>query len=166
MARVKLIQEKSDLPSQYHDVFNELAALRGRISGPSSVVLHSIDLAHPWNGISEFLHRKSIVEPEYAELAVCTSARAWDCAYVWAAHVPAALQAGVSQGAIDAIAAFRDRHPNGDTLVVAGGVAARPAVALSASMQAVTPSARPSCRVRISAAAAHSASPTSTAIEQ
>ncbi len=108
MARVKLIQEKSDLPSRYHDVFDELASLRGRISGPSSVVLHSPELAHPWNGISEFLHRSSIVEPEYAELGVCTSARAWDCGYVWSAHVPAALQAGVSQDAIDAIASFRD----------------------------------------------------------
>jgi hypothetical protein len=63
MARVKLIVNKEDLAPEPHALFDRLAALRGRISGPSTVVLHSPGLARPWNEISEYLHRESIVEP-------------------------------------------------------------------------------------------------------
>jgi 4-carboxymuconolactone decarboxylase len=108
MARVKLIVNRDDVAAKDHALFDELAALRGRISGPSTIVLHSPGLARPWNEISEFLHRHSIVEPEYAELAVCATARERDCGYIWNAHVPLARKAGVSVATIDAV---RDRRP-------------------------------------------------------
>src|SRR5512138_785677 len=63
MARVKLIVNRKDVAPEHHALFDTLAALRGRISGPSTVVLHSPGLAGPWNEISEYLHRQSIVEP-------------------------------------------------------------------------------------------------------
>jgi 4-carboxymuconolactone decarboxylase len=108
MARVKLIVNRDDVAPKDHALFDELAALRGRISGPSTVVLHSPGLARPWNEISEFLHRHSIVEPEHAELAVCATARERDCGYIWNAHVPLARKAGVPVATIDAV---RDRRP-------------------------------------------------------
>jgi 4-carboxymuconolactone decarboxylase len=108
MARVKLIVNRDDVAAKDHALFDELAALRGRISGPSTVVLHSPGLARPWNEISEFLHRQSIVEPEHAELAVCATARERDCVYIWNAHVPLARKAGVPAATIDAV---RDRRP-------------------------------------------------------
>jgi hypothetical protein len=70
MARVKLIVDKEDVAPEHYALFDALAALRGRISGPSTVVLHSPGLARPWNEISEYLHRESLVEAEHAELAV------------------------------------------------------------------------------------------------
>jgi len=63
-----------DVAPEHHAIFDELAAMRGRISGPSSVVLHSPALARPWNEISEYLHRDSVVEAQDAELAVVASA--------------------------------------------------------------------------------------------
>ena len=108
MARVKLIVNRDDVAPKDHALFDELAALRGRISGPSTVVLHSPGLARSWNEISEFLHRQSIVEPAHAELAVCATARERDCAYIWNAHVPLARKAGVPAATIDAV---RDRLP-------------------------------------------------------
>lgn len=108
MARVKLIVNRDDVAAKDHALFDELAALRGRISGPSTVVLHSPGLARPWNEISEYLHRHSIVEPQHAELAVCATARERDCAYIWNAHVPLATKAGVPTATIDAV---RDRRP-------------------------------------------------------
>jgi 4-carboxymuconolactone decarboxylase len=105
MPRVKLIQNKEDMAPEHGALFDELAALRGRISGPSTIVLHSAGLARPWNEISEYLHRDSIVEPQLAELAVSATAREYDCAYIWNAHVPAARKAGVSE---ETIAAVRD----------------------------------------------------------
>jgi len=107
MARVKLIVSRDDIAAEHHALFDELAALRGRISGPSTVVLHSPGLARPWNEISEFLHRHSVVEPSHAELAVCATAREKDCGYIWNAHVPLARKAGVSATTIDLV---RDRR--------------------------------------------------------
>jgi 4-carboxymuconolactone decarboxylase len=108
MARVKLLQNKEDLAPEHAGLFDELAALRGRISGPSTVVLYSPGLARRWNEISEYLHRESVVEGRYAELAVSVTAREYDCAYIWAAHVPSARRAGVSE---ETITAVRDRRP-------------------------------------------------------
>src|SRR5499426_223505 len=107
MARVKLIVGKEDVAPEHHALFDALAALRGRISGPSTVVLHSPGLARPWKEISEFLHRHSIVEPQHAELAVCATAREKDCGYIWNAHVPLARKAGVSATTLDLV---RDRR--------------------------------------------------------
>jgi len=108
MARVKLIVNKDDVAPEHHALFDKLAALRGRISGPSTVVLHSPGLARPWNEISEYLHKESVVEPEHAELAVCATAQEKDCGYIWNAHVPLARKAGVPAATIDAV---RDRRP-------------------------------------------------------
>jgi hypothetical protein len=86
MARIELIVNREDIAAEHHALFDKLAALRGRISGPSTVVLHSPGLARPWNEISEYLHRESIVEAPAAELAVCATAREKDCGYIWNAH--------------------------------------------------------------------------------
>ncbi|MGH7306289.1 MAG: carboxymuconolactone decarboxylase family protein, partial [Candidatus Rokuibacteriota bacterium] len=107
MARVKLIVNRDDLAAEHHALFDELAALRGRISGPSTVVLHSPGLAKPWNEISEYLHRHSLVEAAHAELAVCATAREKDCGYIWNAHVPLARKAGVPAATLDLV---RDRR--------------------------------------------------------
>lgn len=108
MARVKLIVNREDVAPEHHALFDKLAALRGRISGPSTVVLNSPGLAEPWNEISEYLHRESVVEAEHAELAVCATAREKDCGYVWNAHVTQARKAGVPAETIDTV---RERRP-------------------------------------------------------
>jgi 4-carboxymuconolactone decarboxylase len=108
MARAKLIVDKHDIAPEHHALFDELAALRGRISGPSTVVLHSPGLARPWNDVSEYLHRASIVEPPHAELAVCATARERDCGYVWNAHLPLARKAGHTAETLETV---RDDRP-------------------------------------------------------
>src|SRR5262247_467078 len=103
MACVKLIVSRDDIAAEHHVLFDELVVLRGRISGLSTVVLHSLGLARPWNEISEFLHRHSIVEPQHAELAVCATAREKDCGYVWNAHVPLARKGGILPPTLDVV---------------------------------------------------------------
>src|SRR5213083_3704589 len=107
MARVKLIVDKADIAPEHHALFDTLAALRGRVSGPSTIVLHSPGLARPWNEVSEYLHRESLVEAPHAELAVCATAREKDCGYIWNAHVPLALKAGIARQTIAAVAERR-----------------------------------------------------------
>lgn len=120
MPRVKLIQNRDDVAAEHFALFDELAALRGRISGPSTIVLHSPGLARPWNEISEYLHRESVVEAGHAELAVCATAREKDCGYVWNAHVPAARRAGVGDDTISAVKDGRstDGLPSGEAAIV------------------------------------------------
>ena len=121
MPRVKLIQNRDDVTAEHYALFDELAALRGRVSGPSTIVLHSPGLARPWNEISEYLHGKSVVEARHAELAVCATAREQDCGYVWNAHVPAARRAGVSDETITIVGERRptDQLPGDEAVVVA-----------------------------------------------
>jgi 4-carboxymuconolactone decarboxylase len=120
MPRIKLIQEKSDLAREHHALFDELAALRGRISGPSSVVLHSPGLARPWNEIGEYLHRLSVMESFDSELAVCATAREFDCDYIWSAHLRQALDAGVSERTMRLVAedSVLEDVPTREALVV------------------------------------------------
>ena len=47
MPRVKQIVQKTDIAPEHYALFDELAALRGVISGPSTIVLHSPPLAGP-----------------------------------------------------------------------------------------------------------------------
>ena len=120
MARVKLIKDKSDVASEYAELFDELMTRRGRISGPSTVVLHSIGLARPWNEVSEFLQERSSVEPRNFELAICATAREYDCGYIWGAHQPRAVAAGVADTTVDVVRSFGtlDSLPEHDALIV------------------------------------------------
>ena len=108
MPRIPLITQKDQLPPEHHALFDELAALRGRVSGPSTIVLHSPKLAGPWNQQSEFLHAHSVVDHMSSELAIIATARSRDCGYIWNAHANAARTAGASEAAI---AAARDNGP-------------------------------------------------------
>jgi alkylhydroperoxidase family enzyme len=95
MPRVKLLTRKEDVAPEHYALYDELAALRGRLSGPASVVMHSPALSKPWNDQSEFLHRESIVERGFYELAVSAAARERDCPYIWNAHAKAARKGGI-----------------------------------------------------------------------
>ena len=100
MPRVKLLTAKEDVAPEHHALYDELAAMRGRLSGPATVVMHSPALSKPWNDQSEFLHREAVVEPGLAELAVSATARERDCAYIWNAHAKAARKGGISEATL------------------------------------------------------------------
>ncbi len=102
MPRVKLLTTKEDVAPGHYALYDELAALRGRLSGPATVVMHSPALSKPWNDQSEFLHREAMVEPGLAELAVSAAARERDCRYIWNAHAKAARKGGISEATLTA----------------------------------------------------------------
>ena len=120
MARIHLVRNKEDIAPEHYPLFEELAALRGLISGPSTVVLNSPPLARPWNEISEYLHRKSIVEDPHAELAVMTTAREKDCQYVFSAHVRIGRRVGVPEASIECARGKTDTTglPEHDAMVI------------------------------------------------
>lgn len=102
MPRVKLFKAKEDVAPEHHALYEELAAMRGRLSGPASVVMYSPGLSKPWNDQSEFLHRQTIVDMGLAELAICAAARERDCPYIWNAHTGKARKGGISEATLSA----------------------------------------------------------------
>ncbi len=121
MPRVKLLTKKEDVAPEHYALYDELAALRGRLSGPATVVMHSPALSKPWNDQSEFLHREAMVEPALSELAISAAARERDCRYIWNAHSKAARKGGISEATLTAT---RDNAalgglPQGEAAIVA-----------------------------------------------
>ena len=111
MARIPLIEKKDDLPADHHAAWDLIAQSRGRVAGPFGVLLHSPEAAKRAAHLGAYLRFESALSGVHRELAILATARAMDCRYEWAAHVPLAKKAGVRA---EAIAAIRDRRaPSG-----------------------------------------------------
>src|SRR6202035_1862768 len=71
--------------------------------GPGGIRLYSPSVAETMTAVNEYLRRKSGLDPRLVELAILVTAREMDCEYVWTAHEPAALKAGLGQDVIDTV---------------------------------------------------------------
>jgi 4-carboxymuconolactone decarboxylase len=113
MARVPLISRKDEVPPEHQAAFDAIAESRGRVAGPFAVLLHSPEVAKRAAHLGAYLRFESSLAGAERELAILATARAMDCRYEWAAHVPLARKAGVR---IEAITAIRTRQaPQGLT---------------------------------------------------
>ena len=110
MARVNQITEKTQLADEYHALFDRIAAARGQVGGPYSILLHSPVVADKVDALSAALRSDSELSAEEFVLTALAVARAKDCLFVWSVQVPRARQAGVSDAAINAV---RDRALSG-----------------------------------------------------
>jgi 4-carboxymuconolactone decarboxylase len=110
MARVEQITEKAQLPSEWHPLYDRIAAARGRVAGPYSILLHTPAVADRVDQLSAAL--RSDVEVSTADfvLTALAVARAKDCLFVWSVQAPAARRAGLSE---EVIRAVRDRTAAG-----------------------------------------------------
>jgi 4-carboxymuconolactone decarboxylase len=88
---------------QVHDTI--IAGPRGRVQGPLAVWLHRPELAEKAQQLGQYCRFESSLPPRLSELAILTTARIWDAAFEWQAHVPHALAGGVDVAIIDALAA-------------------------------------------------------------
>jgi 4-carboxymuconolactone decarboxylase len=86
--------------------FDEIVASRGRINAPQSMLLYAPVLSARASSLNDAL-REMLSEADF-ELAVVAAAREFDIDYVWAAHVPTALRAGVTEATIETIRARGD----------------------------------------------------------
>ncbi|HSZ21031.1 MAG TPA: carboxymuconolactone decarboxylase family protein [Candidatus Acidoferrum sp.] len=87
------------------DAGKKLFDARGPVDsfGPGGIRLYSLPVAEHMEGVNDFLRHKSGLDPRLVELAILVTARESDCEYVWTAHEPQALKAGLSQETIDAV---------------------------------------------------------------
>jgi 4-carboxymuconolactone decarboxylase len=82
---------------------------RGGLVGPFIPLLRSPELMTRVQRTGEFLRFESHLEPRLLEFAILVMARRWDQPFEWAYHVPLALDRGVPEAAIEAIA--REKRP-------------------------------------------------------
>jgi 4-carboxymuconolactone decarboxylase len=110
MARVEQITERSQVASEWHPLYDRIAAARGRVAGPYSILLHAPAVADRVDQLSGALRADSQLSQEAFVLAALAVARVRDCLFVWSVQAPNARRAGVSE---DVITAIRDRTSTG-----------------------------------------------------
>jgi len=110
MASVEQITDKAQLPSEWYPLYDRIAAARGRVAGPYSILLHAPAVADRVDQLSGALRSDTEVDAQGFVLAALAVARARDCLFVWSVQAPNARRAGIAE---DAIAAIRNRQTTG-----------------------------------------------------
>jgi 4-carboxymuconolactone decarboxylase len=110
MARRMPIVTREELSSEHQAAYDEVAGIRGRPPevGPSSVMIHSPEMAAQVNRLSSFLMADTDLPEKFRRLGALIAARSIDCKYVWNAHAAAGRRAGLDDALVDAI---RDKKP-------------------------------------------------------
>jgi 4-carboxymuconolactone decarboxylase len=108
MPRLPFLDNRDTLPSDAMPAFDAIVGSRGRMNAPMSLLMYAPEAAARTAHLGNYLRFESNLSPAIRELAIITAAREFDCAFVWAAHAPAALDAGISQDVIDTVASFGD----------------------------------------------------------
>ena len=87
------------------DAGKKLFDARGQADGfgPGGIRLYSPNVAEDMGNVNDFLRHKSGLDPRLVELTILVTAREADCEYVWTAHEPQGLKAGLPQGTIDVV---------------------------------------------------------------
>lgn len=108
MPRLPEMTDRNALPQDKRHIYDYLAETRGSVRLPFAVILNSPEVAHRFAHVGTYMRFETELPRQTSELAICTAAREMDCAFEWAAHSRMALEVGVSQAAVDAIAHRRD----------------------------------------------------------
>ncbi len=71
--------------------------------GPGAIRLYSLPVSEHMEGVNDFLRHKSGLDPRLVELVILVTARESDSEYVWTAHEPQGLKAGLQQEIVDVV---------------------------------------------------------------
>jgi len=87
------------------DAGKKLFDTRGQADsfGPGAIRLYSPSVAEYMGGVNDYLRHKSGLDPRLVELAILVTARESDCEYVWTAHEPMGMKAGLQPEIIDVV---------------------------------------------------------------
>jgi len=84
---------------------------RGGVKGPFVAALRSPELVDRLGRLGEYLRFGSSLQPRIGEFVMLIVSREWTNQFEWAVHAPLALENGVKQGVLDALA--EGRRPEG-----------------------------------------------------
>ena len=95
MARLKTMENR-DMTERQRQIHEEIVSSpRGQVRGPLAIWLYRPELADRAQRLGQYCRYDTSLEPRLSELAILTTARIWDAAFEWQAHVPHALSGGV-----------------------------------------------------------------------
>ena len=110
MTRLPILHP-DELTSEQNDVHDRiLSGPRGAVRGPLAMWLHRPELADRAQRLGVYCRYGSSLHPRLSELAILTTARIWDAGFEWDTHVPHALEAGVTEPIVAALA--NDQMPD------------------------------------------------------
>ena len=110
MARLQTI-ENNDMTERQKRIHDEIVSSpRGQVRGPLAIWLYRPELADRAQSLGQYCRYDTSLEPRLSELAILTTARIWDAAFEWQAHVPHALAGGVDRSIVDSLDA--DQTPS------------------------------------------------------
>jgi 4-carboxymuconolactone decarboxylase len=101
MPRLEAITRRDQVPTAQQPAFDQVFASRGRINAPQSMLMYAPQLSARANALNDAL--RELLSAADFELAVLGAAREFNIDYVWAAHIPTALRAGVSEATIEIV---------------------------------------------------------------
>lgn len=107
MSRLPELDEAA-LTAHQQKVFDDIASgPRGNVYGPLRVWLQSPGLAETAQALGQYARYDSALPEHLSELAILVTARYWSSGFEWSHHAPIALQVGVPEHAVTAIAHAR-----------------------------------------------------------
>lgn len=105
MPRIPILTTESEFDPEQKRVLEGLLGRRGgRIPGPYRFTLHHAEVTEYMHPFGELLRLRSSFPLRLSELAIITTARMWDCDYVFHSHSPNAVKNGLPQSVVDALA--------------------------------------------------------------
>lgn len=104
--RLPILAEAEMSPRQ-KELAERITARRGAVRGPFRVWLHSPELCEHAESLGAFARFDSSLPKHLRELTLLMAARNWDAQYSWNAHVRTAIEAGIPETAVKAIAERR-----------------------------------------------------------
>jgi 4-carboxymuconolactone decarboxylase len=105
--RVRYHTDRETVPEGHRHHYDDIEESRGGVRGPFAVLLNSPELAGRIGHLGAYVRFEGELSDADRELAILTTARAFDCAYEWAAHAPIAIESGVGERTLDVVAESR-----------------------------------------------------------
>jgi 4-carboxymuconolactone decarboxylase len=101
------VVKREQLDDGGKQVYDHVAGGAGKIAsptGPAAIELYSPGVAEPLRTLNEYLRRPgNLLGNPITELAILVAAREGNSQYIWSAHEPAGLKAGLAQQVIDVV---------------------------------------------------------------
>lgn len=118
--RVPLVTDRNHVPEEARHHYDHIMDTRGYVGGPFGPLLNSPEVGGRVARLGTYVRYENTLPGDVRELAIITTARAFDCAFEWAAHEPIAREEGVSAETVEHVAsrAPLSTFSDADALVV------------------------------------------------
>jgi 4-carboxymuconolactone decarboxylase len=101
------ILERGAMTPQQLELYDRIAGARGAVRGPFNMWLYSPKLCDKVEALGRFVRFDSSIPPRLRDIAILATARHWDSSYMWHSYSRRALETGVTDQVIAAIAERR-----------------------------------------------------------